>query len=445
MLELGSLLVLVAVLTVGSIWRLLVARFPHPADLATLAVFYYTLPLALAATLFPEVSQLIFLHSAASNYDLAVQSILYTVLAAICLQGGRWMASRLAIHAPRLQFALAPADLLKTSLVLPGLLGAIVLGVVLFGSEAFFSGYNVASQESTSTLGTAMIYLSIEWLGLAMVYGVMASRATGKPLSRGIIILTVVSLLFLGAVRGKRLEIIAASLPVGLLMFASRPFFRSVSGRMLTVFAVAVLVSMLASLRLGGGVDVADILFNFVSEGLFAGHVLPGILEKLNSGQIDYEYGRRVLAGIFAFVPRIVWPNKDDFLYSGNELLDSVAPLGATSLVGEVVLQGGLIAVILWFTGIGFLFERIHGSLKNFDAAIAARRLPMSAIWYFVVVASFIPHFRDGLMTSIKIALQSGVFFMGVAGLKLLPSLTWTVMSRRGPDPGAAPAPALER
>jgi hypothetical protein len=444
MLELGTLLFLVALITCSSLWGLLAARFPHPADLATLAVFYYTLPLALAATLFPEASQLVFLNSVASNYDLALQSISYTVLAALCLQGGRWMASRLALHPARLQFTLGPADIAKTSVVLLGLLVTIAVGIVLFGSDAYFAGYNVQSQESTATLGVAVIYLSIEWLGFVMVFGVMASRATGKPLSRLVLVITVTSLLFLGAVRGKRLEIIAASLPVGLVAFATRKFFRSVHGRVLTVAAAAVVVSMLASLRSGGDVNLASIVFNFVTEGLYAGHVLPGILEKLNSNQIDYEYGRRLLAAVVAFVPRIFWPNKDDFLYSGNQLLDSVAPLGATSIVAEVILQGGLVAVILWFTLLGFLFERVYRAMQNFDAAIAAGRLPMSILWYFVLVASFIPHFRDGLMSSIKIALQSGVFFMGIAGLRLLPSFTWTVMARREPVRPSLPAPAAE-
>jgi hypothetical protein len=445
MFELGSLLFLAAVLGLGSLWRLLAARFPHPSDLATLAIFYYTLPLALAATLFPDVSELIFLHSAASNYDLALQSISYTVLAAVCLQLGRWAGSRLPAHASRLQFALLPADLVKTKLTLLGLLGTIGLGVLLFGSEAFFAGYNVESQQSTATLGTAVIFLSIEWVGLVMVYGVMASRATAQRLGWGIVTLTVASLLFLGAVRGKRLEIIAASLPTGLLLFATRKFFRSVHGRLLTLASAAVAISALASVRLGADLSLASVLFNLVSEGLFAGHVLPGILEKLNSGQIDYEYGRRVVAGVLAFVPRIFWPNKDDFLYSGNQALESAGPLGASSIVAEVVLQGGLIAVILWFTALGFLFERIHGSLKNFDAAIASGRVPASVLWYFVVVASFILHFRDGLMPSTKIALQSGVFFMGVAGLRLLPSLTWKILVRRAGDLDVARAPVLHR
>jgi hypothetical protein len=443
MFELVTLLTVAGLFAIQSLWGLLVARFPHPADLATLAVFYYTLPLALAATLFPDVSELIFLHSAASNYDLALQSIAYTVLAALCLQLGRWAGTRLPVRAPRVQFALGQPDLLKTKLTLVGLLGAIILGVAMFGTDAFFAGYNVASQESTATLGTAVIYLSIEWLGLAMVYGVLASRASGRALGWGIITLTVASLLFLGAVRGKRLEIIAASLPVGVVLFATRKFLRSIHGRVLTVLSAAVLVSVLASVRLGGDLSLASVLFNLVSEGLFAGHVLPGILEKLNSGQIDYEYGRRVLGGLFAFVPRIFWPNKDDFLYSGNQVLEAVAPLGASSIVAEVVLQGGAIAVIAWFGSLGFLFERIHGGMKYFDAAIRARRLPGGVIAYLVVIASFIPHFRDGLMPATKIALQSAVFFAGVAGLRLLPSLTWTALVRREPE--AAVAPAVDR
>jgi hypothetical protein len=437
MIELWFLLLSAATLGFVSLYRLLVDRFPHPADLATIAVFYYTLPLAIAATLFSDLSQVIFLHSAASNYDLALESMFYAVLAGACLQLGRWIGSHLAHRPSRVQFALTAGDLPKTSLVLLFLLGAIGLGVVLFGTDAFFAGYNVESQESTATLGTATVYLSIEWLGFVMVCGVLASRATSKRLGWGMITLTIAVLLFLGAARGKRLEIICAALPVGLVLFATRKFFRTVRGRLLTLALSAVLISSLSSVRLGGTPDLLSIAFNLVSEGLFAGHTLPGILEKLNSGQIDYEYGARILAGVLAFVPRIFWPSKDEFLYAGNQTLESVAPGGASNIVAEVLLQGGIVAVVLWFTVIGFMFERVHGSLRNFDAAIAARRLPASFFWYFVIVASFIPHFRDGLMPSIKIALQSGVFFLGVAGLRLLPTLTWSAVVRR-PSPSVA-------
>jgi hypothetical protein len=94
--------------------------------------------------------------------------------------------------------------------------------------------------------------------------------------------------------------------------------------------------------------------------------------------------------------------------------------------------------VSLWFGGIGFLFERVHLAMKNFDAAIRERRLPAAVIAYFVVIASFIPHVRDGLMPATKIALQSFVFLAGVAGLWLLPSLGWTAVVRQDPEPPVA-------
>jgi hypothetical protein len=378
---------------------------------------------------------LVFLHSAAANRDLALQCIAYAVLAGTCLQAGRWVAGRLRPADTQMQFPLVGFDVAKMRIVLLGLIASMGMGVLLYGPAVFFSGYNIESTASTATLGTALIYLSIEWLGLAMAYGVFASRATSRRLGWGAVGLAVVVLLFMGIVRGKRLEVISAFLPLGLLLFANHRLFRTARARLTLVAIAAVMVSSMASIRFGEVPTPASLAFNFVSEGVYAGHSLPGILERLNTGQIDYEYGARLLAGVFAFVPRFVWPDKDEFLYAGNEALEGVAPLGATNLLAEVVLQGGATAVIIWFTALGFLFGRLHSSLREFDSGSRSHRLHAGIIGYLVVIASFIPHFRDGLIPAVKIALQSTVFFFFVAGLRLVPELGWRIIIVRREPP----------
>jgi hypothetical protein len=430
MIELVALSATALVLWGVSAWRLLTLRFPHPADIATMSVFFYSLPLIFAAIFLGKDVGSVFLHSAASDYGLAMEGLWYSTLAGACLLLGRRLASSLRGPHVRLCFPLAASDITKVHLIIPLVISVIALGIVLYGPDAYFSGYNVESAESSAQLGNGLIYLSIEWLGLLIGYGIIVSRATSRRPGWPFL-LAIGVVLFLGAVRGKRLEVISALLPVAVLVFANQRFFRTIGGRVCAIGAAAILVSAMASLRYGESPSIFSMLFNLVSEGLYAGHSLPGILEKLHSGQVEYEYGARVIGGFLAFVPRFLWPDKDELLYEGNQALEGVNPLGATNILAEVVLQGGGIAVVLWFTILGFAFERVHRSMGRFDAAVRARRLPAVWLSYLVIVTSFIPHFRDGIISAVKIALQSVVFLYVVAGLRFIPSLAWRGVLRR--------------
>jgi hypothetical protein len=241
----------------------------------------------------------------------------------------------------------------------------------------------------------------------------------------------------LAAVRGKRLEVVSALLSVMILLFGTRKLFRSVRGRILTVAVLIVLVSTVGMLRLGAELDPLMMAFNFVAEGLFAGHALPGIIEKLDTYQVGYEYGKRAVLGLLAFIPRFVWPSKDDLIYGGSDYngadkaLEGVRPLGASTILAEVVLQGGATAVIIWFGSLGYLFERLHSGLENFDTDMRERRLSGSTIGYLVSMTIFIPHWRDGMVPSIKLAMQASVFFYALAGLSWRLPLTWGAVMRR--------------
>jgi hypothetical protein len=46
---------------------------------------------------------------------------------------------------------------------------------------------------------------------------------------------------------------------------------------------------------------------------------------------------------------------------------------------------------------------------------------------YLVIMCSFIPHFRDGLVPAMKISLQTLIFFFALSGIRLLPSPTWII------------------
>jgi len=309
-----------------------------------------------------------------------------------------------------------------------------VLGVYLFGSDVFFSGYAIESALDSGNSGQALVYMAIELIGLTIAYAYLISLSTGQRLAMRLAVMAILVLLFLAAVRGKRLEVVSALLSVGLLVFATRKFFRSVRGRLLVVGVLAVLMTTVGLLRLGHNLELLQMAFNFVGEGLFAGHALPGIIEKLDTHQIDYEYGKRVVMSFLGIVPRFVWPDKDEFLYNGDKALDGVRPLGASTILAEVVLQGGIPAVIIWFGFLGFVFERLHHELRHFDANVQAGVLPASTIGYLISITIFIPHFRDGMVPAIKLAVQASVFFYGLAGLSWRLPITWGALRRREPS-----------
>jgi hypothetical protein len=418
-----------------SIWRMAVARFPHPADLASLWIFYYTIPLAVLATVVGDDYGMVFLHRAAADPAIESRCIQYAALSLICLQLGRWIGTKSGPSAKQLQFPLAARDAPKAGVVIVLLLGEIALGVYLYGTDVFLSGYAIDSTLDTGNSGQALVYMAIELIGLTIAYAYLLSVATGRTAGVKISVVAIVFLLALAAVRGKRLEVVSALLSVGILLFGTRKLFRSVRGRILIVGVLIVLISTVGLLRLGAELDLLMGAFNFVAEGLFAGHALPGIIEKLDTYQVGYEYGKRAVIGLLAFIPRFIWPSKDDMIYGSahydDKALDGVRPLGASTILAEVVLQGGATAVIIWFGSLGYLFERLHSGLQNFDTDIRERRLSGSTIGYLVSMTIFIPHWRDGMVPSMKLAMQASVFFYALAGLSWSLPLTWGAVMRR--------------
>lgn len=413
--------------TLLSAWRLLTRRFLHPADLATISVFYYTVPLALIAIVLGDDSGLIFLHRAAADYGIAVQSIHWALLAMACLEIGRWCGRTFHKHSA-LQFPLQPADRAKASALLVFFLGLIALGILLYGPGAFFAGYATPSSAATASLGNALIYASIEFIGLTMGYMFLVSRAAGTRFMSPLLVVVMGVLVFLAVARGKRLEIVSAFFPIGVLLFGTHPWFRNWRSRLVSGGVAAILISLLASIRLNQTPNVAVVVFNLLSEGFFAGHSLPGVIDRLQVGSLEYENGVRVGLALLAFVPRFIWPTKDDIVYVGNEALSGVAPGGATNILAEVLLQGGAVAVVIAYVAMGFVSQRAYVSQQRFDAAIGARRLPWGTLFYLILLATFVPHFRDGLIPSIKMLMQASLFLFVLGGWKLTGAMTWRAM-----------------
>jgi hypothetical protein len=184
---------------------------------------------------------------------------------------------------------------------------------------------------------------------------------------------------------------------------------------------VLALVAVAVS-RINAEFDLFAFNFYLLSEGLYAGHALPGSIHRLDSGMLGYENGLRYLNALLGFLPRFIWPDKDDFVYAADIAHEGVAPLGATSFLAEVVLQGGSIAVVLTHLVMGFLFARVTRFEAVWDSALASGRIPGRFIPYIVATAIFVPHFRDGIIPAIKLSLQAMVFLLILVGLQRTPA-----------------------
>lgn len=437
MVQLYFVLSAVGALTMVATWRLLTRRFPHPGDLIALSIFYYSIPLAAVAIFLPDMGRLVFLHSAAMDRGVSQQSIKFALLALLCLEAGRWVATRIrASH--QLQFTLRSTDKDKASVVLGGLLCLVLLGIALYGPASFFAGYNVASEERTAALGNALIYASIELIGLTMGYMFLVCKAFRVRFGSKLVLFTMAFLLFLAIIRGKRLEVISAFLPLGILVFAMHPLFRSALSRALTIAIAAVLISAMASFRLGQPPTFLAVAFNLMTEGVFAGHALPGIIDRLSVGELGYEYGIRIGLALLAFVPRFIWPTKDEIVYAGSDALDGVSPVGATNILAEVLLQGGGAAIVIWYVGLGFVCERVYGAQRVVDRGLQEQKLYGSTLTYLILAATFVPHFRDGLIPSIKMLMQASIFLFALAGWAPSLRINWRAKVARRRSGGIA-------
>ncbi|WP_445191795.1 O-antigen polymerase [Sphingomonas sp. Tas61C01] len=407
-------------LTAHSAVNLVRDRFPHPADVATISICYYGVPLAICGYFDLNYEHMVFLAGFAADQSLAALSIRFLAIALVALHMGRLLAMR----APRptlTRFAqvnrLAIERLRLTFLALILLIGA---GIYLFGLSEFLSGYATEGLDASGSTGNAVIYITLEFMGLSIAYALILGMVTGRIPFKLLIAATMVILLVILAIRAKRLEVVSAFIPPAVILMSKRSGLNSAAARLvLGAGAIAVLV-IVSALRADYNLNAQQGLFLFFSEGLYAGHALPGITERLQTQLLNYEYGARFLNSLLGFIPRFVWEGKDDMVYAGNLALKGVAPLGATTFVAETVLQGGWIAVALVHFLIGYVFERIMRFKDAWDDSLAAGFVPARVGAYLVAIAIFIPHFRDGIIPAVKLSLQAGVFFALVSGMRLI-------------------------
>lgn len=416
-MEFPLLLLIACILTARSGLRLVLRRFPHPADLAILSTAYYAVPLAAAAWASYNYNGLVFLSHEAADPGLALTSMRFTVVAMVSLELGCYLGRLLG--QPRLLFYanLTRTTQLRAAIWFPGLFAMLAIGIFLFGWNEFQSGYASEVDGLLPTVGNGLIFSATELLGLAiMVALLLGLRYGGIPL-KIFILAALAALLFVLAFRAKRLEVVTALMPAALILFSSRSWLSTPLARIGLGASALLGLVLVSTFRVSDKVSLANLGFYAMTEGVYAGHSLPGIVNRLEAGYINYEYGARFAFSLMSFVPRIFWESKDQLLSAGNAALEGVSPLGATTFLAETVLQGGFIAVILVFTGLGLLCERSTKFERSWDKAVANGFLPLRFGVYVVVTAILIPHFRDGIVPAIKLAMQAFIFLVLIVGI----------------------------
>ena len=423
------------ILAFMSVVRIFSRRFLHPVDLATVSTFYYAVPLAVAGYFRYNPRSVVFLHAQAADPAIAYQSMWYAFSAMAALSVGSRLSKLMG--PPRLAtfFELGESGLSRAWIAIGILIALIALGVMQFGVNDFLRGYATESGQEDATLGLALVYFSTGSLGLVVLYAVLLNRFLHHQELWLLIAAAFASAILVLLIREKRLEIVTTFLPLAVVMLAARGRLKVATWRVVIGALGIIALVAVAVTRINDEFDLFNFNFYLLSEGLYAGHALPGIIHRLDSGMLNPEYGVRFLNSVLAFVPRFVWESKDSFVYAGNLALEGVAPLGASTFLAEVVLQGGMIAVILVHFILGVAFERASQFETVWDAAMASGKIPGRFIVYIILTAIFVPHFRDGIIPAIKLSLQAGVFLAILTGLRLTPAV---LLSRGGPSSAQA-------
>ena len=429
-------------LTGRAVLNLFRDRFPHPTDLATLSICYYGVPLAVAGYFDLNYLHMVFLANFAADPGLAVLSIQYVTLALLALQCGRMIGQQPGPPKMNRFGAINTLAFERVRFVFIGLIALIALGVYLFGLNEFLAGYNTEGLDITGATGSAVVYATLEYMGLAIAYAMVIGLRTNRIPFKTLIAICLAIMLAILAIRAKRLEIVTAFIAPAIILLSKRSAISSTSWRLIVVSVSVFVLVVISALRASVELNIWDGAFLAFAEGLYAGHSLPGISERLQTHTLAYEYGARFINALLGFVPRFLWEGKDEMVYAGNLALKGVAPLGATTLLAEVVLQGGLIAVAICYTAMGFIFERIMRFQDVWDECINADIIPARFGAYLIAVAIFVPHFRDGIIPAVKIALQAGVFFAILSSMRLTGKARIVVQAVPGEDHHEKPSVA---
>ena len=386
-----------------------------PQHIFNFIAIYYTLPLATLAV-FPVDGLDLFLHAQASDQNLAIESLLYLYLTLFFFNVAFNIPKRssnqieIFIHKKNIRYFNYMIFILTISLF---------LGIFIYGYSAFMSGYQVMSEsESARITSGPLIYISMQWIGLIMALKLMLMYKINIKISvfNYIFIVFIVLLFF---INGKRLEL-------AVLLFSIYVSLKSVGAinkktELLFICIFFIAFSVLGVVRIEGvEISVLSLIWNTLGEGVNAGHYLPAVIFDIGD---NYNYGMNFLRSIFMSIPRYIFPEKDilrEFMTLYQPSI-ALAPMGAKHFIGEWIIDGGVISVILYSSVFGYVSSYLY---KFNESGL----LPVRKILWLVLCAVLLPHLRDGMEVYLKLAIQTSIFLFII--LFLLKARFFKVNSR---------------
>jgi hypothetical protein len=385
-----------------SLQNILRDPLPHPADAILLSIFFYNVPLALISIynlewLFPEYK--VFLNAVSRDSYIAEKTMIISFVSMIGLEVGRRFFFKYNIS----ERYLVMNDVFSNfSLIFIIAMSSIILSAAYsMGFSNYFIGYNIDSNIINTSDYIAFIYFCIEAVGIFFLF-VYANKNFGNRKFILLFLFVIIAyIVFMALARGKRLELVVALLPLMLLFWSVT--VRSVHARIIVAVGFLLAFSSLASLRFGEIPTLSALFFNSFSEGLYAGHMTPGVINAVDYQGMRPELGARFGLGFLAVIPRFMFPDKDQIIYQSIADITEFTPLGATSLLGEIYLQGGTFFVLVAFMGFGFL-SRLFEVDRLYEKG--SKHFPLTSMYYLIFIGTFLFHFRDGIVVMIKLTIQ---------------------------------------
>lgn len=383
-------------------YRVLKDPLPSPLEVIVLSTFFYNAPLAIISLfgwdwIFPEYK--VFLTDNAADPIIAERTIIICFVSVIALEIGKRIFVKFKI--PQKYFIVNESMSLTSMSYLIGIVAFISAMAYSMGFNNYFSGYDIDTNVLNISDYIAFIYFSIEASGIIMILFYANKNFMSKAFVRVFIGIFVSFILVMAISRGKRLEIVVALLPLLLLLWSMK--LRRLIPRATAVALFLISFSALASLRYGEIPTASSLAFNSVSEGLYAGHMTPGVISAVDYEGLNFEEGARFAIGFIAVIPRAIFPQKDQLVYQSITDITEFTPLGATTMLAEVYLQAGLLSIIIFFMLCGFVSRMLETSelIDNKNGLF-----PLKSIYYLIFVGTFIFHFRDGIIVSMKLSIQ---------------------------------------
>jgi hypothetical protein len=398
-----SIIVVIYLVRVAiSLQHILRDPLPHPADAILLSIFFYNAPLALISIhnlewLFPEYK--VFLNAESRDSYLAEKTMIICFVSMIGLEIGRRLFFNYKVSE---RYIVMDNSFSNVSFIAIIAMSSIILSAAYaMGFSNYFVGYNIDTNVFNVSDYIAFIYFCIEAVGIFFLFAFVHKKFGNRNFTLIVLFILISYIVFMALARGKRLELVVALLPLMLLFWSVK--LRSVSTRMFVAVGFLLAFSSLASLRFGEIPTLSALFFNSFSEGLYAGHMTPGVINAIDYQGMRPELGARFGIGILAIIPRFMFPGKDQIVYQSITDITEFTPLGATSLLGEIYLQGGTLFVLLAFMGFGFL-SRLFEVDRLYEKG--NKYFPLKSVYYLIFMGTFLFHFRDGIVVMVKLTLQ---------------------------------------